>query len=149
MSSHFDGSPLLKMIAEHEVAQYREPLVLGAVPIKSELLVGEQNSRGYGEVFEIVARQWRGVIQAVRTAERLVVVGYGFPVEDDYGRFLFTEAARLRAELVAIDCYETAVGWRTTKTSLKQVFAGKIMGLDHKGEVKPPGFRLRAPRRNR
>ena len=78
------------------------------------------------------------MIEAVRTAERLVVVGYGFPVEDDYGRFLFTEAARLRSEPVAIDCYETKDGWKKTKPSIEGVFAGKFAKLKRVDKVKPP-----------
>ena len=69
--------------------------MLGAVPIKSELIFEVQ--RFYGlPVFDVVVQQWKTVVTAVREAEKLIVVGYSFPREDQYGRFLFREAVRLR-----------------------------------------------------
>jgi hypothetical protein len=136
-SSHPDGSPLLESLAETEVARSREPLVLGAVPIKSELLREIQRFYGLDDIFSIVARQWQAVVEAIAKTERLVVVGYSFPKEDQYGRFLLKEAVRHRSTGVAVEYYEQGSSERRDDVtcSIWQTFSGKISSLEYKGEV--------------
>jgi hypothetical protein len=72
-----------------------QPLVLGAVPIKDELLGQTQPNQS---LYTVIADQWAAALSAIQSAAELVVVGYGFPPEDAYGRFLFREAARRRGD---------------------------------------------------
>ncbi len=88
-----DGDPVLDSLAED---MNNDPLLLGAVPIKSELLREIQAYYKSSEVFSVIMHQWRGVVEAVRDADELVVVGYSFPKEDQYGSYLFREACRQR-----------------------------------------------------
>ncbi|MBL8292347.1 MAG: hypothetical protein JNN08_10955 [Bryobacterales bacterium] len=95
------GEPLLDSLAPEDVKDKdrdpkSEPLVLGAVPIKSELISEVQYHYGACDVFKLIMRQWEVVMESVRAADRVVVVGYGFPKEDHHGRFLFLEAGRRR-----------------------------------------------------
>ncbi len=84
------GRPLLKPMTMGRDS-YPQPLVLGAVPIKDELIKETQPNH---DLYALIADQWAGVVNAVARASEIVVLGYGFPPEDDYGRFLFSEAAR-------------------------------------------------------
>jgi hypothetical protein len=94
-ASLIDGEPLLDSLAENFG---NDPLLLGAVPIKSELLREVQFVHEVPEVFRVIMHHWRGVVEAIRDAEELIVVGYAFPKQDQYGGFLFREAKRLRIE---------------------------------------------------
>lgn len=76
-----------------------EPLILGALPIKSELL--DEIQRGEPGLHGLIASQWVEAVDAISRAEEIVVVGYRFPREDEYGRFLLREAVGKRAPLLA------------------------------------------------
>jgi hypothetical protein len=91
----FDGEPIVESLAEN---MKNDPLMLGAVPIKSELLREVQMLRTPPGiiVYQVIMHQWRAILEAIRDADKLVVVGYSFPMEDQYGRFLFSEGRRLR-----------------------------------------------------
>ena len=83
------------------------PLMLGAVPIKSELILEVQFCYGACDVFHVVMSQWEAVVDAVRDAEKLVILGYSFPREDLYGRFLFKEGMRQRdGRKITIEYYD-------------------------------------------
>jgi hypothetical protein len=92
-----DDDPALPSILSANVVPAQvEPLLLGAVPIKSELIREVQcNNR---DVFNLVMRHWLVLCYAVATCQTLVVAGYSFPKEDLYGRFLFEEAIRFRED---------------------------------------------------
>jgi hypothetical protein len=88
------GTPVLDPIPSSEILEgKREPLLLGAVPIKSELIREVQRANG---IYECIMLQWRTLCDAMARADDVVVAGYGFPPEDQYGRFLLQEAARRR-----------------------------------------------------
>ena len=70
-----------------------QPFVLGAVPIKSELIKEVQQ---HTEAFEVVASQWQALVRMIREAEEVIVVGYSFSIDDGYGEFLFREAVHQR-----------------------------------------------------
>jgi hypothetical protein len=102
-----DGSPLFNSIDENSVeVGSLEPLLLGAVPLKSELIREVQQCYNKPDVFKVVLQQWRSVADVIRGADRLVVVGYSFPPEDTYGRFFFREAMRQRSKPLRIEYYE-------------------------------------------
>jgi hypothetical protein len=90
------GGPRFDPIAVHRVfagTNYVQPFVLGAVPIKVELLAATQPNQA---IYTVLADQWAAVVDAISRATELTVVGYGFPAEDGHGRFLFRQAATRR-----------------------------------------------------
>ncbi|MEW6368772.1 MAG: hypothetical protein AB1714_29440 [Acidobacteriota bacterium] len=137
-TSAADGSPLIDSLAEEDVERRREPLVLGAVPIKSELIREVQVHYGWPEVFEVVVTQWRAVVAAVRDAAEIIVVGYGFPSEDQYGRFLLREAARLRSSPLRVEYYQVRARAGSTAASIIDAFGTPGIQLNWRGEVEPP-----------
>lgn len=108
---HFqEGSnPRLQPMAVESVhaepASFAQPLVLGAVPIKSELL--EEIQRYQFGLYETISAQWREVVDVLSRVTEIVVVGYRFPAEDAYGRFLFREAVLRRPKQTGLPpiCY--------------------------------------------
>jgi hypothetical protein len=128
----FDGAPLLESLAED---MKNNPFVLGAVPIKSELLREVQKCHSPGEiVFKVIMHQWGVVVDAVRDADELVVVGYSFPKEDLYGRFLFQEGLRQRRtkSLRRVEYYNTSA---KSGTSILEVFGAEGTEVVWKGRV--------------
>ena len=136
------AEPFLNSLAEAEVDKGREPLMLGTVPIKSELIEEVQRQCGVPEVFNVVMRQWRAVVQAVAQADVLVVAGYSFPREDQYGRFLFREAMRSRPGSVPIrvEYYETPDRAAEVGASIVQTFLrrGQAMAIEWLGPIERP-----------
>lgn len=117
------GNPLFESLDEADVAN-REPLLLGAVPIKSELIREVQDAFGTSTVFETVMSQWRAVTTAVRDATAVVAVGYSFPRDDHYGRFLVKEAMRCRrTSLQLIEFYELPERAASTASAIVETFA--------------------------
>jgi hypothetical protein len=96
-----DGGPVLESLDQVEVNKPcgPDPLMLGAVPLKSELIFEVQEYYRASRVFEVIREQWRTLANAVATAERIVVLGYSFPKEDTYGRFFFREGMSMRTPL--------------------------------------------------
>jgi len=127
-----DGDPLVDSLTED---MGNEPLMLGAVPIKSELLREVQKCHTPGEVvFQVIMHQWRGVVEAVRDADELIVVGYGFPKEDQYGRFLFQEGVRMRScPFKKIEYYNRRA---ESGASLLEIFAREDTEIVWKGPVR-------------
>jgi hypothetical protein len=136
-SSHPDGAPLLESLTEDDVKRGREPLVLGVVPVKSELIQEVQEKCGTLAVFDTISRQWRGAMEAISHARNLVVVGYGFPSEDHHGRFLLSEAWLARPyQSMEIRCYELKDQWCKCVASINEVFPGA--SPKRVGKVNPP-----------
>ena len=73
------------------LSRFCEPLVLGAVPIKSELLAEVQS--GDRKAYETISDQWAEAACPVTQTTELVVAGYCFPPEDGY---VLLSAARSR-----------------------------------------------------
>jgi hypothetical protein len=132
-----DGSPLLRSLSAADIDCSREPLLLGAVPIKSELIREVQAYCGVVSVFDAISAQWRTVVEAIRDAEALVVVGYSFPVEDRYGRFLVQEGLRLRARDLRIEFFEVEDRAADRAREIFDVFPGRVHELVYRGRVKP------------
>jgi len=92
--------PKMKFLSPEDVLNISsEPLLLGAVPIKSELLREVQRCSGCSWIFDIVLSQWHVVAEAVRDSDLLVILGYSFPKQDEYARFFFLEGMIERAKL--------------------------------------------------
>ncbi len=123
-SAAIQGKPLLDSLAED---MRNNPLVLGAVPIKSELLREVQACHSTPDVFKAIMHQWEGVVEAIRDADELIVIGYSFPKEDQYGRFLFQEAIRRRGRKpIRIEYYNTI----ESGADILETFANASAGLE-------------------
>jgi hypothetical protein len=134
-----DGEPALTSFDDAAVLKGEvDPLLLGAVPIKSELIVEVQCCCRTPRVYDVIRDQWRAVAEAVRDAERLVVLGYSFPKEDSYGRFFLGEAVRERIEGLRVDIYDLRSRESEIKCSICQAFGGELpIKLQFRGEVTP------------
>jgi len=137
-STGVDGGPLIEALNESEVGAEVEPLLLGAVPIKSELIREVQERYSWPEVFETVARQWQLVARAVRDAQSFIIIGYSFPREDQYGRFLLTEAMRLRTSLPDVEFFELPDVEDCTKQAIRDAFGCQELQPKPQGKVSPP-----------
>lgn len=126
---------LLKSLESTDVDQGREPLVLGAVPIKSELIREVQGFCGSPQVFQTIARQWRTVVKAIRDVDSVVVVGYSFPQEDQYGRFLLKEGIRFRRSELTVDFFELEDKRPEREKAIRDVFGSRIKNLIYRGAV--------------
>lgn len=127
------GSPLLVSLREQEVEHRREPLVLGAVPIKSELI--REVQCGFPEIFLVVTRQWKGVVDALKKSNTVVVVGYSFPREDLYGRFMFAEAMRHRKRNLRVQYFDLPDLASARCKEIVDVFGHRISRLEYRGQV--------------
>lgn len=117
-----DKRPLLKPLQKSRVSAGHVPLVLGVVPIKSELLPEVQIAHEAREVHEAIVRQWRAATAAARRADQIEVVGYSFPPEDQYGSFLFFESTRARARRPEVSFWELEVSAFEVARRLVEVF---------------------------
>ena len=124
-------------MAVNDVHDGAEPLVLGAVPIKSELI--EEVQRDHPKVHETISSQWRETVDALSEATEVVVIGYSFPAEDAYGRFLLSEAVRKRPpnmELPEIRYYSLQKDRDQLEKTFREIFSCKV-NYKYEGEVKP------------
>lgn len=137
-SSATDGAPLRDSLALEDVDACREPLFLGTVPIKSELIREVQTCTP--DVFNTITKHWRAVVKAVRDSDRLIIVGYSFPYEDQYGRFLIQEGMRLRGNKRAptIELYELQEKECERAQAIRDTF-GCHLRIAFRGEVASMG----------
>ncbi len=141
-----DGCPLLESLGVDEVKMNtKEPLLLGAVPIKSELIAEVQKNAGFPEIHTVITLQWRNLILWLSEAEKLTVLGYSFPKEDHYGRFLFQEAVRLRREKLPVERQKLLVDFyeldgeprKNTESAIEEVFESTGPDVNYLGPVTP------------
>jgi hypothetical protein len=137
-----DGfKPRLEAISTQNVhadGNFKQPLVLGAVPIKSELLEEIQHSQG--NLHETISDQWRETMDALSRATEVVVVGYRFPPEDAYGRFLLREAIRkrpLNTGLPTISYYALPEDRSAVEEAFRDIFSSAA-NYQFMGKVEPP-----------
>jgi hypothetical protein len=139
-----DGGPRLKSLTGADLLNHCEPLMLGAVPIKSELIREVQEHCGFPAIHEVIMQQWRSVVAALRDVERIIVLGYCFPVEDQYGRFLFQEAVRLRPKdkpPLEVEFYELPDKAGATSKNIFDALGSKGLKVTYCGSVTPPKYR--------
>lgn len=134
-----DGTPLLTCLTNADVDCQREPLVLGAVPIKSELIKQVQQCGQTLGVYSEVITQWRTVVEAIRDSSKLIVLGYSFPPEDIYGRFMFSEGRRLRLRThdLSIEYYELEECSDKIANSIVETFEVAQQNVKYLGPVRP------------
>jgi hypothetical protein len=137
---HLDGAPLLDSMLEGDVSTHKTPLLLGTVPIKSELISEVQISYKVPDVYRVVMAQWKAIIEAVRGADTLIVVGYSFPEEDQYGRFLFQEAIRGRdsKKSLKVEFYEKVDRRAEVAKAILETFPFRRIQLEWKDKVRAP-----------
>lgn len=131
-----NGGPIVDSLGHEAVRKFWpnvDPLLLGAVPLKSELIFEVQEYYRSHRVFEVVREHWRTLAKAVETATRIVVLGYSFPKEDIYGRFFFNEGISMRNDglSLGIDVFNLS---NEIVTSMKELFP-KASSICFKGPV--------------
>ena len=104
--------------------------------MKSELVREVQLYYGCPDVFELVQLHWRAVADGLAVADRVVVLGYSFPLEDTYGRFFFQEGMRERqsGEPLRIEFYDLDA--EPVAAAIYRTLPGKPV-LEFKGPVTP------------
>ena len=137
-----DGGPLLDPMRygeiKHEHGVSHEPLMLGAVPIKSELIREIQHTHKYdcSFVFDRIVDQWQTLCRALQDADELYVVGYSFPSEDAYGGFLLREAARSRVgRPLTVQIYETEPNRMAVESRIVQIVGASPAQIAWRGPV--------------
>ena len=135
ISGGVHGEVLLNSLDPTDVDSGREPLVLGAVPIKSELIREVQGFCRSPQVFQTIARQWRVLVEAIRDADSVVIVGYSFPKEDQYGRFLLQEGMRLRNSGLTVEFFELQGRISERGEAIWSAFGSRVEKLVYRGKV--------------
>lgn len=124
---HDHGQPLLTPMpveSVHRDGRYMQPLVLGAIPMKERLIKETQPNQA---IYEVFADQWGAVVEAIASATTLTVIGYRFPSEDGYGRFLLKEAARRRtAALATISYHALETDKEEIERALREIFGPSV-----------------------
>jgi hypothetical protein len=121
------------MASESGAGPLIEPLLLGAVPIKSELVVEVARPQ-----HEVIMGQWAALCHAISEADELCVMGYSFPHEDGYGRFLMRQAVRRRRRPIArVDLYEVSARFGTVRDAIVEVFGVSPHNVANRGQIAP------------
>jgi hypothetical protein len=118
-----------------------QPGIVGPVPFKSEIIVSELQG-SVPHFFNLLVSQWRDAIQRISQAEKLIVLGYGFPPEDLHAQYLFGEAAAKRGsnKRLKIEVYEIC---RQRYTEVKEAIDRLLKPAlckyhcEYKGPVEP------------
>lgn len=101
------------------------------MPIKSELVAEVARPQ-----HELIMRQWAALCRAISEAGELCVIGYGFPPEDGYGRFLMRQAARRRQRRFArVDLYEVDARFGIVRDAIAEVFGVSADDVANRGPV--------------
>jgi hypothetical protein len=133
------GQPILDSLSS-DLIPGENPVLLGAVPMKSELIreihtAKDANGLSWPNLFATIACQWRTVVESIRTAQRVIAVGYSFPADDRYGRFLFQEALRRRRDKPVVEFYERRDCAAERAAEIMRVFSCHAEHLHYRGPV--------------
>ena len=127
-------APCTSPMLPHDVREYVQPFVIGAVPVKSEL-IREVQGEGPLTPYTVLVEQWSNFMEALVKTDDVVVAGYGFPDDDAYGRFLIQEAiARRRRGLRRLCFYELKDAHTAMSVKLLAIF--KVARPEWRGPVK-------------
>lgn len=111
-----------------------QPGIIGPVPYKSEIIFPEYQ-RSVPMFYRYLVAQWKELIDYVSKADKLIVCGYSFPVEDYHARYLFAEAAARRngnGKKLDIEVYSQS---GNTLENVRQIFGNDIDCLCWKGKI--------------
>jgi hypothetical protein len=101
------------------------------VPLKSELIAQVHSVQHH-----VVMVQWATLLRAITEAVEVVVVGYGFPPEDSYGRFLMRQAARRRRRpMKRVEVYEIRSKFHAVRKAIADVFGVELAAIDGRGKM--------------
>ena len=119
-----------------------QPGVVGPVPFKDELIFPGSQLMENPSFFHLLVAQWKCAIQGVSEADKLVVLGYGFPSEDLHARHMFADAAakRERNKKLEIEIYEKDFkSFKRVKKGIDELFipASRKYSCKYKGKIKP------------
>jgi len=117
------------------------PCLTAPVPFKSEIIDWALQLSLVPTFFHLLVAQWGFAIEYLSKAERLEVMGYGFPPEDLHAHYLFAEAAAKRGKnkKLQIEVYETCEQrFDKVKREIDKIFSpsGCSYSCEYKGEVK-------------
>ena len=115
-----------------------QPVIVGPVPFKSEIILPELQKRSVPHSFNLLVSQWRDAIERISQAERLIVLGYGFPPEDLHARYLFAEAAAKRenSKGLQVEVFEKDEGrFEDVRKEIRRLF--KLASCKYRGPVEP------------
>lgn len=104
-----------------------QPGIAGPVPFKSEIIFPELQ-RDVPYFFNLLVAQWRCAIEYLSKADKLIVLGYGFPPEDLHAHYLFAEAAAKRKcnNELQIEVYEKCKQrFKEVENEIKKIFKPK------------------------
>lgn len=136
------GAPLLDSLSAADVDRGFEPLLLGAVPIKSELILEVQDKLGphgnsWKQIYDTVLSQWGAVVAALASVDCVIIVGYSFPREDTYGRFMIREALRSRSAPPLVEFFELKDRACEREKEILDAFDHRVRELTYRGPVTP------------
>jgi hypothetical protein len=119
-----------------------QPVIVAPVPFKSEIIVPELQEGNVDDSFKLLVSQWRDAIQRISQAEKLIVLGYGFPPEDLHAQYLFGEAAAKREsnKRLKIEIYEICrQRYKEVKEAINRLLKPALCKYhcEYKGPVEP------------
>lgn len=115
-----------------------QPVIVGPVPFKSEIILPELQKGSVPHSFNLLVSQWRDAIERISQAEKLIVLGYGFPAEDLHARYLFAEAAAKRenGKGLQVEVFERdRKAFKRVRKEVKELF--EPMSCEYRGPVEP------------
>jgi hypothetical protein len=114
-----------------------QPGIIGPVPFKSEIIVPELQEGNVDDFFKLLVSQWRDAIQRISQAERLIVLGYGFPSEDLHAQYLFAEAAAKieNNKRLQVEVFEREGRFEEVRKEICKLF--KPASCEYQGPVEP------------
>ena len=140
-----------KPIPEKDIGCYGDfnvqPGIVPPVPFKEQIISPESQS-SVRNSYELLVTQWRCVTKRLSEADEMIVMGYGFPPEDLYGRYLFTEAAARRDpdKKLKVELYEKKDRVGVVVRYIYEIFnpVAHRLSIEWQGPVKRPHQRLMA-----
>lgn len=126
---------------EREITPQCHPCLVAPVPFKSEIIDWALQLNLAPNLFHLLVAQWRFAIDYLSKADKLVVMGYGFPLEDLYARYLFAEAVAVREKdgKLEIQIFEASEqSFNEVKTKIGKIFgpSGCKISCVYEGQVK-------------
>lgn len=131
---------LNRPMCECEIKHDEHPCLVAPVPFKSEIIDQALQLNNVPSFFHLLVAQWRFAIEYLSKADKLVVMGYGFPPEDLHAHYLFAEAAAKRGKdgKLKIEVYETCKQrFDEVQAEVDKIFrpSGCSYSCNYKGQV--------------
>lgn len=110
-----------------------QPGIIAPVPFKEQIAIPEIQG-SVPDFYQLVIAQWKVLLDSITQADEMVVMGYGFPVEDFHAIHVFGEAAARRSKKFSVSVYS-----RSKFTSIKKRLVGMFRNVEvqNAGPVTP------------